>query len=72
MRVQWLLSATILTRLQHLVASNKALNLLYHAMCTVLYWCTTMAMKMASKVGPFFVLVLFAVALEAAGVMRSE
>jgi hypothetical protein len=47
------LSAAILTRWQRLVASNKALNLLYQAMCVVLYRCTTGAIKMASKVGPF-------------------
>jgi hypothetical protein len=36
-------------------------------MHAVLYRRTTMAIKMASKVGPFFVVVLFAVALAAAG-----
>jgi hypothetical protein len=48
------LSAAILARWQHLVASNKALNLLYQAMCTVLYWRTAAAIKMASLLGTFF------------------
>jgi hypothetical protein len=44
----------ILAQWQHPVASTKALNLLYQAMCAVLYWRTAMAIKMASKVGLFF------------------
>jgi hypothetical protein len=51
---QWLLLAAILAQWQRLVASNKALNLLYQAMRAVLYWRTTAAIKMTSKVGPFF------------------
>ncbi len=42
------LLATILAQWRHLVASNKALNLLYWAMRAVLYWRTTTAIKMAS------------------------
>ncbi len=36
-----------------LVASNKALNLLYQVMHAVSYWRTSAANKTASKVGPF-------------------
>jgi hypothetical protein len=54
MHVRWLLSAAILTQWQHLVASNKILNLFYQAMHVVSYQCTAAAIKMASKVGPFF------------------
>jgi hypothetical protein len=66
------LSATILARWQRLVASNKALNLLYWAMRAVLYRRTATAFKMASLLGTFFVVVLFAVALAAAGAIRSK
>jgi hypothetical protein len=48
------LSAAILARWQHLVASNKALNLLYRAMRAVLYRRTAMAIEMASLLGIFF------------------
>ena len=47
------LLATILTQLLCLVASIKALVLLYWAMCTVLYCCTAMAIEMAHKYGKF-------------------
>jgi hypothetical protein len=40
--------------MQRLVASNKALNLLYQAMRAVLYRRTTVAIKMASLFGTFF------------------
>jgi hypothetical protein len=66
------LSAAILDRWRCLVASNKALNLLYWAMRVVLYHCTAMAIKMASLLVHFFVVVLFAVALAAAGAIRSK
>ena len=66
------LSTAILARWQRLVASNKALNLLYWAMRTVLYRRTTMAIKMASLLGTFLVVVLFAVALAAAGAIWSK
>ncbi len=42
------LLAAILTQWQRLVASNKALNLFYWEMCTVLYQRTAAAIKMAS------------------------
>jgi hypothetical protein len=66
------LSAAILTQWRRLVASNKALSLLYWAMRAVLYQCTSAAIKMASLLGTFFVVVLFAVALATAGAIRSN
>jgi hypothetical protein len=65
MHAQLHVSAAILAQWWRPVASTKALDLLYQAMCAVLYWRTAAAIKMASKVGPFFVILLFAVALEA-------
>ncbi len=51
----WLqLSAAILAQLRRPVASTKALDPFHQAMCMVLYWLTTTAIKMARKVGPFF------------------
>ncbi len=46
--------ATILTRWWCPVASIEALDLLYWAMCTVQYWHTAMAIKMASEYGKFW------------------
>ncbi len=66
------LLAIILIQWQCLVASNKALNLLYWAMCAVLYRRTAATIKMASLFGTFFVAVLFAVALAAAGAIWSK
>jgi hypothetical protein len=60
MHVRWLLSAAILARWQNLVASNKALNLLYQAMHAVLYWHTAVAIKMAISSGVFVDCCLFA------------
>ncbi len=48
------------------MASTKAPDLLHQAMHVVWYRCIAMAIKMASKVGHLFVVVLFAVALAAA------
>ncbi len=48
------LSATIFAQWRCLVASNKALNLLYQAMRAVLYQRTVTAIKMASLLGTFF------------------
>jgi hypothetical protein len=48
------LSAAILARWRHSVASTKAPDLLHQAMGMVSYWRTTAAIKTASKVGPFF------------------
>ena len=44
----------------------KALDPLHRAMHTVKYWSITMAIKMASKVGVFFIVGLLIVALAAA------
>jgi hypothetical protein len=44
----------ILAQWQRLVASNKALNLLYWGMRAVLYWRTAAAIKMASLLGTVF------------------
>jgi hypothetical protein len=54
------LLAVILTRWQHLVASNKALNLLHWAMRMVTYRCIAMAIKTASFLGVFVDCCLFA------------
>jgi hypothetical protein len=66
------LLAAIITQWQHPVASTKALDLLHWAMRAVSYRRTAMAIKMAIKVGQFFVLVLVVVALAAAGVIWSK
>jgi hypothetical protein len=44
----------MLAQWQHPMASSEALDLFHWAMHVVLYWCITMAIKMASKVGIFF------------------
>ena len=54
------------------MASRKSINLLNWVMGEVLYWCNATATKMASKVGAFFIIVLFAVALAAAGAIQSK
>jgi hypothetical protein len=54
MREQLHLLAAILAQWWYPVASTKALDLLRWAMHTVTYQHTTTAIKMASKVGPFF------------------
>jgi hypothetical protein len=66
------LPAAILAQWQHPIASTKALDLLHQAMHVVLYQRTAADIKMASKVGPFFVVVSFAVALAAAGAIQSK
>jgi hypothetical protein len=66
------LLAAILAQWWSLVASNKALNLLYWAMHAVLYRFTAAAIKMASLFGTFVVVVSFAIAQAAAGAIRSE
>jgi hypothetical protein len=67
-----MLSATMLAQWWHPVASTKALDLLHQAISAVLYQRTATAIKMASKVGPFFVIVLFAVAVAVAVAIRSK
>jgi hypothetical protein len=60
MRERLQLLATILAQWQHLVASNKALNLLHWAMCAVTYRRIAMANKTASFLGVFVDCCLFA------------
>jgi hypothetical protein len=60
MHDQLQLSATILTRWQHLVASNKALNFLHWAMCVVMNRRIAMAIETASYLGVFVDCCLFA------------
>ncbi len=72
MHVQLMLLEQVLVRWQRLVAFRKPMNLLHWVMCVVLYCHTAMASKTASKVGTFFINVLFAVALAAAGAIRSK
>ncbi len=67
-----MLSEPVLARWWHPVASSEALDLLHQTMHTVSYRCIEMAIKMASKVGAFVIIVLFAVTLAAAGVIWSE
>jgi hypothetical protein len=54
------------------VASVEALNFLYWEMRAVLYQRITMAREMASKLGSFFIVVLFAAALATARAIRSK
>jgi hypothetical protein len=70
--VRFMLSEQVLTRWRRLVAFKKVRNLLRWAMCRVSYHCTATAIKMVSKVDTLCIVVLFAVALAAAGVIRSK
>jgi hypothetical protein len=55
------------------VAFVKAMNLLHpRAMLMVWYHCIAMAIKMAIKVGTYYIFVLFAVSLMATGAIRSK
>ena len=67
-----MLSEQVLTQWRRLVACKKAMNLLRWLMHTVLYPCTATAIKTASKVGAFGIVVLFAVALAAPGAIQSK
>jgi hypothetical protein len=60
MRDQLHLLTAILAQWWCPVASTKALDLLHRTMCTVLYWGTPTAIKMASKVGVFVDCCLYA------------
>jgi hypothetical protein len=62
----------VLAQWQRLVAFMKAMNLLHRVMDAVLYWHTVMAITMVSKLDTFCTFVLFAVALAAAGAIRSQ
>jgi hypothetical protein len=66
------LSVAIRTRWWQPVASVKALSLLNWAMHVVSYRCIAMARETASKLGTFFIVVLFAVTLAAARAIQSE
>ena len=67
-----MLSERVLARWWCLVTFMKALVLLHRVMRAVLYRRTAMAIQMVSKVDTFCIFVLFAVALAAAGTIRSE
>ncbi len=62
----------VLAQWWHAVASRKAMNLLHWAMHAVSYRRTATAIKTDSKVGAFFVIVLFDVALAATGTIQRE
>ncbi len=66
------LLAAILARWRRLVASNKALNLLYQAMRAVCTGAPPRPSKWQVFYVHFFVVVSFAVALAAAGAIRSK
>jgi len=66
------LSEQVLARWWHVVAFMKALYLLHWVMSLVLYCRIAMAIKMASKVGTFCIVVFLVVALAVAGAIRSE
>jgi hypothetical protein len=66
------LSAAILAQWQRPVTSIKALDHLYQAMHGVLYRRISTAVKTASNYGTFFIVVLFAVTLAAAGIIQRE
>ena len=67
-----MLSERVLTRWWRLVAFVKATNLLHWVMCSVLYQRIMMAIKTASKVGTFCIIIVLIVALVAAGAIWSE
>jgi hypothetical protein len=69
---QLLLLIAIRAQCQQPVASVEALNLLYWAMHAVLYRRIAMARETASKLGKFFIVVLFAVTLATAGAIWSK
>ncbi len=54
------------------MASSEALDLLHQAMRTVTYRHIAMAIKTASKVSVFYIVVSFAVALAEAGAIWSK
>ncbi len=70
--VPLLLLEQIPAQWRHPVASSEALDLLCRVMYTVSYCCIAVAIKVASKVGVFFIIVLLIVALEAAGAILSK
>ncbi len=62
----------ILARWRRPVASIESLDIRHWAMRAVLYRHTTTAIKMASEVGAFFVVVVFIETMAAAGAKQSE
>jgi hypothetical protein len=64
----------ILARWWRPVASSEALDLLHRAMCTVTYRRIAMAIKTATLLGVFYLLIVVClpVALAAAGAIHSE
>ena len=62
----------VLARRRCLVAFVKALDLLHQAIWAVYYRPIMMAIEMTIKVGTYYIVVLFAVALAAAEAIRSE
>jgi hypothetical protein len=70
--VPFMLLDIILTKWRHPVASSEALDLLHRAMCAVMHRHIAIAIKTASKVGVFFIVICLLVAQAAAGVIRSK
>jgi hypothetical protein len=68
----FVISERVLARWWCLVAFVKATNLLHQAMRSVSYCRIATAIKMARKVGTCCIVVTFAVALAAAGAIRSD
>jgi hypothetical protein len=62
----------ILAQWRRPVASIESLDIRHQAMRTVSYRHTATAIKMASKVGAFFVVVVFIETMAAAGAKQSE
>ena len=62
----------VLARRRRLAAFRKALDLLYWSMGLISYRRIVFAIKMASKLGVFCIIVLLSVALAAAEAIRSE
>jgi hypothetical protein len=62
----------ILAQWRRPVASIESLDIRYRAMRAVSYRRTATAIKMASKVGAFFVVVVFIETMVAAGAKQSE
>ena len=69
-----MLSDIILTRWQRPVASSKALDLLHRAMHAITYRRIAMAIKTATFLGVFYLLIVVClpVALAAAGAIQSK
>jgi hypothetical protein len=67
-----MLSEQVLVEWWCLVAFMKAMNLLHWVMGAVKYLHTTTAIEMVNKVDTFCIVVLFAVALAATGVIQSK